>query len=127
MSKNASVIVVGAGLAGLQTATLLRERGADVTVVEAADRVGGRTSSRAMGKATFNLGGQWLGPKHRRMFALVAKHGLGTFPTFNTTGARHRGPAIDVQGETPVNSPSEKRISARALPDLSIIITLFPC
>lgn len=84
MSRNASVIVVGAGLAGLQTATLLRERGADVTVVEAAERVGGRTSSRPMGKATFDLGGQWLGPKHRRMFALVAKHGLGTFPTFDT-------------------------------------------
>lgn len=80
---NASVIVVGAGLAGLQTASLLRDRGAEVTVVEAGDRVGGRTSSRGMGKGTFDLGGQWLGPKHRRMFALVAQHGLGTFPTFD--------------------------------------------
>lgn len=84
MSKNAQVIVVGAGISGLQTAALLRERGAEVTVLEAADRVGGRTWSTPMGKGTFDLGGQWLGPKHRRMAALCAKHGLATFPTYET-------------------------------------------
>jgi monoamine oxidase len=36
------VVVVGAGLAGLSAATLLGEKGYDVTVVEARDRPGGR-------------------------------------------------------------------------------------
>jgi phytoene dehydrogenase-like protein len=35
------LIIVGAGLAGLTCAKVLRERGAEVTVFEAADGVGG--------------------------------------------------------------------------------------
>lgn len=40
---SADVIVVGAGLAGLVAADRLRATGLDVTVLEGADRLGGRT------------------------------------------------------------------------------------
>jgi monoamine oxidase len=58
-----SVVVIGAGLAGLAAARRLVARGHEVTVVEARERVGG----------------QWLGEGHTRMHELVAELGLSTF------------------------------------------------
>ncbi|NUR62560.1 MAG: FAD-dependent oxidoreductase [Catenulispora sp.] len=43
--RDADVIVVGAGVAGLQAAAWLHEAGLDVLVVEASDRVGGRAGT----------------------------------------------------------------------------------
>ena len=50
------VIVVGAGPGGLATAMLLSKAGADVTVLERQDRVGGRTSFMQEKGYTFDLG-----------------------------------------------------------------------
>ena len=74
------VIVVGAGLAGLQAAVQVQRAGKTVRVIEARDRVGGRTLSQDIGTATFDLGGQWLGPTQERVARLVAQAGIRTFP-----------------------------------------------
>ena len=50
------VVIVGAGLAGLCAAKTLRAAGRSVTVVEARDRVGGRTLSESLGSDTIDLG-----------------------------------------------------------------------
>lgn len=42
MSRNADVLIVGAGVAGLSAAGKLRQSGLDVLVIEGRDRVGGR-------------------------------------------------------------------------------------
>jgi phytoene dehydrogenase-like protein len=42
MKKNAEVIIIGAGLAGLTAAKLLKAAGRSVLVLEASDDVGGR-------------------------------------------------------------------------------------
>ena len=83
------VVVVGAGFAGLAAARALVASGHEVLVVEARDRVGGRTLNHAVtaGNATpgtiVEVGGQWVGPTQDRVLALIDELGLATFKTYN--------------------------------------------
>lgn len=80
---DADVAVVGAGLAGLTAARRLQEAGRSVTVVEARDRVGGRTLNHDLDGQVVEVGGQWIGPTQDRILALVDELGLQTFPTYD--------------------------------------------
>jgi monoamine oxidase len=81
----ADVVVVGAGLAGLAAARSLRASGADVAVLEARDRVGGRVLNHQLpGGDVVEMGGQWIGPSQLRVNKLVAELGLETFPTYDS-------------------------------------------
>ncbi len=72
---------MGAGLAGLTAARVLCDAGVACAVVEARDRVGGRTLSRAAGKGVFDLGAQYVGPHHTRLTRLARELGIRTAPT----------------------------------------------
>lgn len=54
------VIVIGAGCAGLAAARRLREQGVDCVVLEARERIGGRTHSIRLGDASVDVGAAWL-------------------------------------------------------------------
>jgi monoamine oxidase len=86
-AMDADVAVVGAGFAGLAAARTLAEAGASVTVLEARERVGGRTLNAEIGEGeVVDVGGQWIGPTQDRVAALAAAVGVGTFRT-HTAGA----------------------------------------
>ena len=73
-------IVIGAGLAGLTAARRLRDAGKRVLVLEARDRVGGRTQSVELAGDTVDLGGQWIGPTQDHVRALADELGVTRFP-----------------------------------------------
>jgi len=78
------VVVIGAGLAGLTAARELAGSGLDVQMLEARDRVGGRTLSEPIGEHpgdVAEVGGQWVGPTQHEVMALARELGIETFPT----------------------------------------------
>ncbi|ENX35621.1 hypothetical protein F889_00764 [Acinetobacter colistiniresistens] len=80
------VIVVGAGFAGLKAAFELKKAGKQVLVLEARDRVGGRSKAGEIHGQTIDLGGQWVGPQQKLLLAQAKELGVKTYSQF-TTGA----------------------------------------
>ncbi len=77
------VLVIGAGMAGLGAADVLAKGGAEVTVIEARDRIGGRThTSHLWPDLPVDLGASWIhGTKGNPVTALAHAVGLRLTPT----------------------------------------------
>jgi monoamine oxidase len=83
----ASVLVAGAGLAGLAAARDLANLGADVTVVEARDRVGGRVLTIRNGFAESQhgeAGGDMIDDAHTEIKRLAGELGLSLTPVLRS-------------------------------------------
>jgi monoamine oxidase len=82
MSKH-DVVVMGAGLAGLSAARDLARGGADVVVLEARNRPGGRVEQTTLADGRLvQLGGEVVGPFHKAYYGLVGELGLTLVPSF---------------------------------------------
>src|SRR4051794_21805481 len=81
----ADVVIVGGGLAGLTAARALTKAGHSVLVLEARDRVGGRTLNHTLPDGQpVEAGGEFVGPTQTRVAALAKSVGIGTFKAYNT-------------------------------------------
>lgn len=80
------IVVVGAGVAGLAAARALRDAGRAVVVVEARNRIGGRTFTATVGGAQVDLGAAWIhGDRGNPVAELMTQ-----------SGATYRFQALDV-------------------------------
>ncbi|HEU4685656.1 MAG TPA: NAD(P)/FAD-dependent oxidoreductase [Nitrospira sp.] len=74
-----SIVVVGAGLAGLTAASQLCHQGAQVKIIEARSRVGGRVFTLRDSFAAeqhAEAGGDFIDEGHEEIIRLVSQHGL---------------------------------------------------
>jgi putrescine oxidase len=92
------VVVVGAGPSGLTAARELKKAGLTVAVLEARDRVGGRTWTDIVDGAMLEIGGQWVSPDQSALLGLLEELGLTLYSRYRTgesiyvgaDGKRHR-------------------------------------
>ncbi|KAK2141631.1 hypothetical protein LSH36_1064g00049 [Paralvinella palmiformis] len=79
-SKEVDVIIVGAGLSGLSAAKRLREHGVSVLVLEARDRVGGRTYTKELEDCGWlDVGASYVGPMQTNILGLASEMGVKTY------------------------------------------------
>lgn len=102
------VVVVGGGIAGLTAGRRLQEAGRSVVVLEARDRVGGRTLNDTIAGVTVEVGGQWVGPTQDHVNALIEELGLERYATHDEGDGLvelAEGKAKRFRGDTPPLSP----------------------
>ena len=80
----ADVIIVGTGLSGMIAAPKVLDAGLEPLVLEADERVGGRIlTEEVIPGVPIELGAQWIGDTHERMFRLAAELGVQTYPQYD--------------------------------------------
>ena len=93
-------MIAGAGLAGLSAADELARQGAEVEVIEARDRVGGRTwSVRHPNGATIEMGAEFVLPGNEAVVALAAELGLELWDKGMRYGQREARGGIGTSAE----------------------------
>ncbi|MBF6471122.1 MULTISPECIES: flavin monoamine oxidase family protein [Nocardia] len=75
--------VIGGGFAGLTAALRLRQMGRSVALLEARDRLGGRTFTEVREDgAWIDRGGAWIGPGQDRIQALMTEFGIPSYKQY---------------------------------------------
>jgi monoamine oxidase len=75
--------VVGAGFAGLTAALRVKQAGHSVALLEARDRIGGRTFTETRNDGLWiDRGGAWIGPGQDAIYALMNEFGVPSYKQY---------------------------------------------
>jgi monoamine oxidase len=79
-ASRTDVVVIGAGLSGMNTAMMLREQGYKVVVLEAGSRVGGRVETVETANGPVDVGASQVGRGYARVLDMCQKLNLRLIP-----------------------------------------------
>ena len=95
--RNAEVLVIGAGMSGLAAARTLADKGVSVIVLEARDRIGGRTWTDSSLGLPLDLGASWIhGITGNPITKLAKEFNANTAPTDYENGILFDGDGSEV-------------------------------
>jgi monoamine oxidase len=84
MTEQTETIIIGGGFSGLAAARVLHQQNKKFVLLEARDRVGGRTYTKRFDDGQYvDLGGQWIGPTQDHMYALAKEYNVEYYETYN--------------------------------------------
>jgi len=112
LNLDRDVVIVGAGPSGLTAARELKKAGLTVAVLEARDRVGGRTWTDTIDGAMLEIGGQWVSPDQTVLMETLEELGLEMYSRYREgesiyigadgTHSRYTGASFPVSESTAV-------------------------
>ena len=91
MSQSADAIVIGGGIAGLETTRHLTQAGLHVVLLEARDRLGGRIWTQYVDGQPVELGAEFIHGRPPEIFNAVSRAALKVVPVEGRIVAKHRG------------------------------------
>jgi monoamine oxidase len=127
--RHTEVVIIGAGLAGLSAARRLVAAGVETLVLEARERVGGRTYTiTTKDGIRLDLGGQWIGQNQQAIRILAEELGMTTFPTYDQgNNLEHReGLLHSYSGAVPLHDPALAMDLIEAMLELNMLAQEVP-
>ncbi|CAF1239700.1 unnamed protein product [Rotaria sordida] len=88
VNTNFDVIIIGAGFTGLMAARELSRRNRKVLIIEARDRIGGRTFTSEFDNQKYEMGGTWVHWSQPHVWTEITRYGLSIVETQGVTADR---------------------------------------